>query len=166
MTISQKRGGYAAFTIAATAILMFMTVMVGVGAEAMADPSVIASLVMSKLGPLAFIEVLKIIQGIATIVLAGVIQSLWQGSPTPLLRAGTLAGYAGGVFLILAGVAGLVALGAAEHHLDHRLLDVPQHHVVDVGRPLAVHVLEVALEGAPHRLAELAAPGHAASLAK
>jgi undecaprenyl pyrophosphate phosphatase UppP len=37
---------------------------------------------------------------------------------------------------------------------------------VDGGRALAVHVLEVALERAPDRVAELAAAAHAASLAK
>src|SRR5688572_16225301 len=36
----------------------------------------------------------------------------------------------------------LVALGLAEHGLDHRPLDVPEHHFVDRGRLLAVHVLE------------------------
>ncbi len=111
MTISQRRGGYAAFTIAATAILMFLTVVVGVGADAISDPTVIAALVMSKLGPLAFIELLKIVQGIATIILVGVIQALWRGARPPLLRTATLAGYGSGVFLILAGVAGLIALG-------------------------------------------------------
>src|SRR5918992_996018 len=44
------------------------------------------------------------------------------------------------------GSVGEIALRMAEHGFDHRLLDVLQHHLVDRGGPLAVHVLEVALQ--------------------
>src|SRR5262249_31751134 len=49
----------------------------------------------------------------------------------------------------------LIALGLAEHRLDQGPLDVPQHHVVDLGRLLAVHVPEITLEGALDRVGEL-----------
>src|SRR5436190_172409 len=60
----------------------------------------------------------------------------------------------------------LVALGLAEHRLDHGLLDVLQHHLVDRGRLLAVHVLEVAFERALDTVGELVRAAHAASLSK
>src|SRR5436190_22678286 len=61
----------------------------------------------------------------------------------------------------------LVALGVAEHGLDHRFLDVLQHHVVDRGGFLAFHVLEIALERALHGIVQLRrAAIHAASLSK
>src|SRR5213075_2162144 len=60
----------------------------------------------------------------------------------------------------------LVALGMPEHGLDHRLLDVLQDHVVDGGRLLAVHVLEVTLQLALHGVVQLVCAAHAASLSK
>src|SRR5258706_1401793 len=60
----------------------------------------------------------------------------------------------------------LVALRLAEHGLDQRPLDVPEHHVVDLGRLLAVHVAEIALERALDRIGELVIAAHCASPSK
>src|SRR6185295_3052895 len=55
----------------------------------------------------------------------------------------------------------LVAFGLAEHRLDERPLNVLQHHVVDRGRLLAVHVAEIALQGALHGFGEFGVAAHA-----
>src|SRR5262249_21517598 len=57
----------------------------------------------------------------------------------------------------------LVAFGLAEHRLDERPLDVPKHHVVDLGRLLAVHVAEVALQRPLYRVGELVVAAHPGS---
>src|SRR5258706_3168098 len=54
----------------------------------------------------------------------------------------------------------LVGLGLAENRLDQGPLDVLQHHVVDRGRLLAVHVPEVAFERTLHRFRELRVAAH------
>src|SRR5687767_1927460 len=54
----------------------------------------------------------------------------------------------------------LVAGRLAEHGLDQRPLDVLQHHVVDRGGLLAVHVPEIALQGPLHRVGKLGVPAH------
>lgn len=123
--LSPKNGGYAAFTTVVTGVLMFLTVIIGVGAEAMSDPTLIAGVVASKIPPLAFIEVLKIIQGIATILLVRVVQSLLHRTASPLLQGVTIAGILSGVFLIGAGVNGLGALALAS-----------QASTVSIGIPL------------------------------
>src|SRR5687767_12433640 len=64
------------------------------------------------------------------------------------------------------GRVGEIALGMAKHGLDHRLLDVLQHHLVDRGGRLAVHVLEIALQRALDGVGKLVGLAHAASLSK
>src|SRR5262245_13909500 len=55
-----------------------------------------------------------------------------------------------------------VALRVTEHGLDHRPLDVLEHHLVDRGGLLSVHVLEVALERALDGIGKLGSLAHAA----
>src|SRR5436190_15106827 len=54
----------------------------------------------------------------------------------------------------------LIALGFAQNRLDQGTLDVLQHHVVDRGRLLAIHVPEVALERTLHRVCEFGVAAH------
>src|SRR6185503_7201896 len=60
----------------------------------------------------------------------------------------------------------LVARGLAQHRLDQWPFDVLEHHVVDRGGLLAVHVAEIALQGTLHRVGELGVAAHAASCAR
>src|SRR5919197_3644535 len=60
----------------------------------------------------------------------------------------------------------LVPLGEGKHRFDHRLLDVFQHHFVNRGRLLAIHVLEITLKRPLDAIGELVLARQAASLAK
>src|SRR5471032_986565 len=49
----------------------------------------------------------------------------------------------------------LVALGVIEHHLDHGLLDILNHHLVDGARALAVQILEISFQGLAYAFGDL-----------
>jgi hypothetical protein len=58
---------------------------------------------------------------------------------------------------------GLVAVGLLHHDFQHRSLDALQQHVIDGMGRLAVEIAEIAVQGAPHAVVDLAA--HAAFIA-
>src|SRR6266480_4298604 len=57
---------------------------------------------------------------------------------------------------------GLVSLGPVEHELEHRTLDVLEHHVVDGARLCSVEVLEVPLQRPADAVRDLVGLPHTA----
>lgn len=110
---TQRNGGLAAWAIGVLLIITFATVAFGVGLELASNPTGIASIVTQKATPLLLLEIYKIVQAVATIILVGAIYRLWAPNPPSAIRNGTIAGVVSALFLMVAGIAGLVAISVA-----------------------------------------------------